>query len=285
MTGILLSLIPLFTWGIGDYVASRLSKHHPVVVNFGWSIVFLSYALVLTVLFGYELPSLNIMLAHIFAAIMLNGGFMIMLKAFSTGAVGVVSPIANAYGVITALGSLVILDVKISGIGWLAIGIITAGIAMLSYKKGASSHPQRISTQTIVYSVVALVMFGIGFMMFDVATQSQEWHQGFIVFSQASVFVSGIIFLLFTRSNRLNAVKSILTRKLLYIGALTSGSGTVAIFAAIQSVGNATIPAVVSAASPLVTSFLAFSLDKEQLSILQRAGAVVVVAGIMLLSL
>ena len=65
MTGILLSLIPLFTWGIGDYVASRLSKHHPVVVNFGWSIVFLSYALVLTVLFGYELPSLNTMLAHI----------------------------------------------------------------------------------------------------------------------------------------------------------------------------------------------------------------------------
>jgi drug/metabolite transporter (DMT)-like permease len=60
--------------------------------------------------------------------------------------------------------------------------------------------------------------------------------------------------------------------------------GAVAIYIGSNRSGSVVIPTVLSAGGPLVASIWAAIFDKEKIGVLKRAGAVIVVAGIIILN-
>ncbi len=283
MFGVLLSLIPLFAWGVSDFVSSRLSKYHPAAVNLLYTIGGFVVALGLMLIFGpprFELANFGV---HLCAALILNAGFAMFLKAFSHGAVGVVSVIANAYAVFTVTFSVLFLGVHMTLLSWVAVAIVMLGLTILTYKKD-EHHTDEQFKKYIIFSFLAMLLFGIGFLLFDVAS-NQQWHGTYILYQCANILVAPVLFLLWTRRSATLEIKKASSDKLVYIGALAASVGSIGLFAAIQVVGNASFPSVFSAAAPLVTSILAFYFNKEHLQLRHRIGAVIIVVGIMLLSL
>jgi len=177
MTGVLLSLIPLFAWGISDFSASKLSKLHPVVINLTFSMVSLVHTSVVVLIFGLPDVSVEILLPHLAASTILSIAFILFVRAYSTGAVGVVTPIGNSYAVVTALVSAAFLGVVIAPVGWFAMFVVVAGIGLLTYKKdGKRSHTD--FKNSVILSLLAMTLFGVGFTFFGIAS-TQNWHNDF----------------------------------------------------------------------------------------------------------
>lgn len=283
MTGVLLSLIPLFTWGAGDYIASKYSKGTNSLsvsmffglVGFSFSMLFLSF---------YPKPTLyfDSLLFAFAASVFINIGFLSMLKGFASGPIGIVAPIANAYAVITAAISVVIFKKPLLASELVAIMIVIAGISLISYIKPKKKVAYNFRT-TIMWSIIALFSFGIGFVFFDKAS-TQEWYKNMVIFQAVNIITIFSIWFIFQKKNKLRDISSLSNKKLMYIGGAAGAGGMIAINAALKYVDNIAIPAAVAAAAPMVTAILAYIFDKEHLTIVQRAAAVMIVVGIVILS-
>jgi drug/metabolite transporter (DMT)-like permease len=206
-----------------------------------------------------------------------------MVKAFSVGATGVVAPIANSYAVLTALISVIFLDSVLTLTGALAIVVIIGGIALLTYKKDPN-HNKRDFERSVRYSLLALLLFGVGFALFDVAS-TQEWYQNNLLFQLVGIFVASTLFVIATKAKSIDVIKGTVKTPLLYVGSIIGGMGAVGLFLAIAQADNVAIPAAVGAAAPLMTAFLAYKFDGEHLTGLQRFASVIIVLGIIMLSI
>lgn len=284
MLGILFSLIPLVGWGTADYIASKFSKKlDPVTINLFYSIIPLIISVSVCSFLGFPEVTAFALLKYLVISFALTGGFLSMIKAFSVGATGVVAPIANAYAVLTAILSVTILGEEMKLSGALAILIIIVGMTLLTYKKDPN-HNKKDFQLSVKFSVLALLLFGVGFAMFDIAS-TQEWYQNNMLFQISSNFVAISLYSLWIKKDRIKKLKQALKLPLLHLGAVFGGLGAAGLFLAIDNVDNVAIPAVVAAAAPLMTAFLAYKFDKEHLTILQRFATVVIVSGIILLSI
>lgn len=284
MLGILFSLIPLVGWGTADYIASKFSKKlDPATINLFFSVGSLIISLLVCSLLGFPEFTASALLKYLVISLALTGGFLSMVKAFSIGATGVVAPIANAYAVLTAIISVAILGEEIKLSGAIAIIVIIAGLTLLTYKKDPN-HNKKDFELSVKFSVLALVLFGVGFAMFDVAS-TQEWYQNNMLFQLVTVFVAISIYSLWLKKDRVVKLKQAAKIPLLHLGAVFGGLGAAGLFLAIDNVDNIAIPAVVAAAAPLMTAFLAYKFDKEHLTIIQRFATIVIVSGIVLLSI
>lgn len=287
MLPIIVSLTPLFAWGISDYTASRLSaKENPGAINLSFSLGSIVTALILMAYFGVPEFTVPIVLRHLASVIIVNLAFLVFLKAFSYGFVGIVAVISNAYALVTVLGSALFLGVSINERQWVAMTAVLFGIGLLSYVRNPKSHPDSHKLlMSILLSLLAMVGFGLGFMMFDIAA-TQEWHANFIVMQSMNLLVGPLILLYFTgwkKAEAIKAMKSVARHKVIYIGAVIASLGTIGLYGGIELTGNAAIPTVFAAGGPLVTALLAYYFDKERMSLRKWAGAIVVVAGIIAL--
>ncbi len=283
MTGILLSLLPMIGWGVGDYVSSRLSKkYHPALINLGMSLIGIFLTVVVCVY--YEFPEFTFAGLWRFwlVSMFISVAYLSMIKAFSRGATGVVAPVANSYVLLTALLSALLLGKTLSMLGYVAIVVIVLGIALLTYKKDPN-HNKEDFQYSVKYSLTALVFFGIGFVLFDVAS-TQEWYQNNMFFQLVGAANAILIYMLWVRKDRAANIRKIAKEPILYVGSFIATAGTIGLFAAIAKVDNVSIPAAIAAAAPLVTALLAYWFDKEHLTLLQRLSTGVIVGGIILLS-
>lgn len=282
--GVLLSLIPLFSWGISDYGAAKMSKHHPVAVSACTSLLGTSWALALIAWKG--LPSIGAkeLAFAIGAAVFINLAFILLVKAYSVGAVGVVTPIANSYAVVVALLSMIISKTVLPLQSWVAMVIVIGGLALLTHKKD-EAHSKKAFDSSVYFSLLAFLFFGIGFFFFDLGS-SQAWYHNFSLFQLVNLpFAWLLVAFAGPKENKLSRIRSIFRSKWLYAPGFIGTFGAVALFLAIEKLDGATIPAAIGAGSPLVTSLIAFYFDNEKLSAIQRGGAVLAVFGIVLLSL
>ena len=132
-------------------------------------------------IFGFDDVTYKILVLHFTAAIVLNYAIIMLLKDFSVGAVCVVAPVANAYAIVTVIGSVIFLNLSLTLTSWLAVLITIVGITLLTYKKDGLRSVKDFK-KSIVFSVASMIAYGMGFVLFDLAIADQRWHQGFIVF-------------------------------------------------------------------------------------------------------
>lgn len=282
MFGIILSFLPLIGWGISDYVSSVLSKkYHPAAINLTFFIVTGIPVLTICALMGLPEISLRIILGFTVVELILTAGFMTMVKAFSTGATGVVAPIANAYAVITLIIAVLFLNVSVSLLQVMVVLMIVFGIGLLSYTKASVSTKRRHEGE--ILAVVAMILFGVGFAGFDIIS-TQEWYQNTFLFQVIGTVMAIIIYIVQVKKDRIKNLKNICSNKIAISGALMASVGTIGLFAAIENTVNIAIPATIAAASPLVTAVLARRFEHEKLHTYQYVGMFVVVGGIVALS-
>ena len=224
------------------------------------------------------------LLQHAVSVILVNGAFLLFLKAFSYGQIGIVAVIANSYALVTVLGSALFLGVDITSQQWLAMAVVLFGIGLLSYVRDPKNHPDGHKIiMSVIFSLLAMVGFGLGFMMFDVAS-TQEWHANFVVMQTMNIIAGPAILLVWTRGKGvLAAIRSVANYKVIWFGSVIASIGTLGLYGGIELTGNAAIPALFATGGPLVTSLLAFYFDKERMPLRKWAGALIVVAGIIAL--
>jgi drug/metabolite transporter (DMT)-like permease len=282
MIGILFSLVPLVGWGIGDYISSKLSKgYHPAVINLSLSLVAGVPLIIIALFFGVPEFSFKSVTLFLGVSVLISAGFISMVKAFSYGATGVVSPIANAYAVVTLLIAVVFLGVETSVIQIISVFTVVGGISLLSYEK---SQGKKLKLHnSVVYAILALLFFGLGFAGFDIAA-TQEWYQNIILFEISMTIIAACIVVFWLKGDSVRQMKKVFKSKNTYYGGLLGATGSLGLFLAIANVENIAVPAAIAAASPLVTVALARRYDKEHLNFHQYVGAVVVVIGIAMLS-
>lgn len=282
MIGILFSLFPLIGWGASDYVSSVLSKkYHPALINLAFFVITSLPVLILCTILGLPEFSVSIIIGFAVVELLLTFGFMTMVKAFSTGATGVVAPIANAYAVITLILAVVFLGASITVNQVIIVLIIVFGIGLLSYTKDSVSVKKRHRGE--ILAIISMVLFGFGFAGFDIIA-TQEWYQNLLLFQIVGSVMAIIIYIIQVKKERVAHLISICTNKIALTGALLASTGTVGLFIAINNTANIAIPATIAAASPLVTSLLAASFEKEKLHLHQYVGMLFVIGGIVALS-
>lgn len=284
MQGVLFSLVPLVSWGVGDFFASKLSKR---VNNFALSL-FLSivgWFVVTPIVFYYGFPAVTLgQVGYFFlGSVFVNGGFLLMLRGFNNGPTGLVAPIANAYAIVTALVAALFFGDSIGLTKVAGILLVVMGISAVSYSKPAPGEFKNRSV-ALISALFALASFGLGFAFFGEAATG-EWYENSFIFQTINVFVGLGILLIFTRKNRVLEFKKAATYKIAYACGALGSIGAAGLFLALDSIDAVAIPAAIAAAAPLVTALMAYIFDREHLTLFQRLATVVIVAGIITLSL
>lgn len=284
MTGIVFSLFPLVFWGMSDYVSSRLSKGlHPAAINFFFASAILPPTVLFCSFFGFPTITLASLRDFCFASLLLTGWYVSMLLAFRRGLAGVVAPIANAYAVVTLFIAVFFLDEATSVLQVSAVFLVVLGIFMLSYKKKLKGQKFKANS-SILFALLAMTLFGIGFAAFDVVAKG-EWFENAIQFQFAGFIVALALSLAWDRRGIIKNTVAVFKLRLAYLGAIVASTGTIGLFIALENTDNVAIPATIAAASPLVTVALARHYDNEKLLPRQYIAAVVIVLGIVLLGL
>ena len=129
----LLSLLPMFGWGINNVLVGRLGRRvgflkTAVSVQLLAWVVFLGWWLVRGDAFG-EIKWSTFMLLGLLAA----GNYGLMLKALASGQAGVVTAIVAASSLVTATLGIAFLGESVSSFKVISVGVIFLGLVGVSF--------------------------------------------------------------------------------------------------------------------------------------------------------
>jgi drug/metabolite transporter (DMT)-like permease len=286
LTITLLSIATLFAWGLSDYLAGRSGKQmNHYVANFLFQGVGLVLLAPFVMYYGLSVSSLGDVLVMIVSAGLLTLAFAYFIRAMAEGPAGVAAPIANSYSAVTLVLSLLFFNVMLSGKAIAALVLVIFGAVLLSSDKQLF-RGKWLHLKTVKLALVPLAAWGVGFALLNLVVENNDWHETLFVVTAAMAAFAAVAMLLVApkKDREFKAVFSLKHKTPLIAGTIGI-AGAVAFFSAGDLAGNFVVPAVLASVSPLVTSYLAFLFDKERLSLLNRLGAVLAVAGIALLNL
>jgi drug/metabolite transporter (DMT)-like permease len=272
-------------WGTSDWLSARGAKKlSPIQVNFAGQIAGIFVAAAILLFSGLQLPTAVQIGRIVVGDSLIITAYIIFVKALAAGAVGIIVPIGNSYPLITVLLSITLLNQHFSRLQFLAMFCVVLGAAVLAYEKNHRNLPLRKLHKDTTLAVIAAIIWGVAFFVLNPLVDKLRW-QDLTIISQISATSYGIITLaLFNRRKVLAAARRSLTSRASFVAGGIGTLGIAIFYLGSNHVGNVLIPAVLSSISPLVASFLGAVVDQERLGTLKRVGAVIVVAGIVLLN-
>ncbi|MFT4532484.1 MAG: drug/metabolite transporter (DMT)-like permease [Candidatus Saccharimonadales bacterium] len=284
MLYVIASLLPFLGYGIFDFASSKLSKERdPSAISLVFSLTHFFVALSIALVFGLPEVTLVGLGKFFLAGLTVSSGFLILIHAFKLGAAGIVAPIANSYAIITLLISVAFLSEQPSILQITGTAVVVGGIIVLSRSIDPVSKKSDKNNAAIL-AVIAMILFGLGFALFDYAAD-QAWYQNVVLFELAGTVISFLMFLFFVRKNRLRSVVELARSRYLLIGTIGGVLGNIGVFVSLERLGSVSVPAAIGSASPLVTAYLAFVVDKERLSLIKRIASIVVIVGVAMITL
>lgn len=278
--------IALALWGTSDWLAGRLSKRYGAFeANFALQLPGVVIMLVVMLLSRQHLPPVDRTLIIILAGISFTAAYLCFLKALSRGHVGIVVPLANTFPIITILLSLIFLQSIFSSLQYLSMAIIIAGVVVLAFEKRDKSIPLRILHRETFFALGAAGLWGLGNFIQNIVIGDEPWQVIYGIIN-ITMGVTALILLASTSGKGLVAkVKIAFTNKLGLIAGCITTSGSFGFYIGADKVKSVLIPSAIASAAPLMASFLGAIVDKEKLTLIKRAGAVLVVAGIIMLNI
>lgn len=280
----LLSVLSLVLFAVSDYAIGRSGRSlNPHIVNF--MIQAMSFVTVVPILawFGVSMPFMDALVCFVIG-IAFGFGFYYYVTAMARGPMGVAAPIVNAYAVVTLVMGLLFFGVRLSTQAIVALALVAAGAVLLTFSKDLLKGKMLHSTTTRL-AVISMLIQGVSFAFLTPSIERNEWYE-VLFFMSLGTFVTTTVIMLNRFHKKRSELRVLFTNKIMVAlaGGLMTGLGAVALFSAGGLGKNIILPGVLSAASPLVTSIIAYYLDGERLSLINRAGAVVIVMGMVLLN-
>lgn len=285
---IIYSIAAALFWGVWGVIAKLISEDVNPFANHVLFTIGMLFTLPLVLKkIRKEKPNRKGIVWGIISGIFAVMGNVAVFQAFSSGGLAaIVIPLTNLYPLVTIGIALLIFKEKLNWINGIGILIAIPAVIMLSGQMLLFDNPavfiQQIGLNSwLVFSLVALVFWGVFSAAQKVTTNyiSAEWaYAAFIV---SSVFIS-LVFI------GLGKVNFDFTRKTLLLGSVAgmlNGLGVLCSFAAYKAEGKASqVTTIAGALQPVFTIVLAIIFLSESIKYLELIGIVLAIVAALALS-
>jgi len=274
----------LLFWGLGDYFAGKSGQEaDEYLTNFVLQLVVAVILFPIVLWNGFSFAFDTAMAVMLLVSLLFTVAFISYIKAMSAGSFGVTVPIANSYALVTLLIGVIFFEFALTFWQIVVLVIIVAGIIALGFDR-TTFRPGNIQKTSVTLALVTMLSWGVAFALIDTVVTDMPCHHLLFLLPPFMTIFTLIAHVVARRKVPQLSDLKYSNIKYAYQSGLLNAVGFIAFFAASEYVGSVIIAAVIAAASPLVTSALAHFFDGEVLSYYKRIGAVVVVAGVMLLN-
>ena len=276
MNGLLLALGASLAWGVADFVGPWQGRTLGALRVLIWAQVSGLTAVALVVLGRGEAPDGAAVLFAIPAAISGTLGLYAYYRGMAIGAMAVVAPIAGASAIVPVVFGILTGDrprpIQYAGIGCALVGIT---LASLEHQEGGS----RRMAAGVGLALLAAIGFGFYFPPMHAAGKADPFWAS-LIFRLVSTLVMLAAIAVRRPALRLDGWK---LGVVLGVG-LGDTLGNVLFAAAASQGGLESLTSVLASLYPVVTVMLAAVVLHERIARVQRLGAALALAGIVLIS-
>jgi drug/metabolite transporter (DMT)-like permease len=260
-------------WGTADFLAGRASRRHPtaLVALVGQAAGLLVLAAILAVrgADGAAVP------AGAAAGVFGVAGVLSFYGALAAGPMSIVAPIGATSAIVPLIAGVVDGD-RPGVLQWLGVALALAGVVLASTEAGVDPGDRARARRGVRLAVLAALMIGLTLVFLGKAAD-HDALTGVATARLVAVPVIGAVVLRARAGAPLRALPG-----LAVIGLLDTAANTA--FALATTAGLLSLVAVLGGLFPVVTVALAYLVLHERLEPLQRAGVVLALAGIPLIS-
>ena len=283
---IISGLFSMMSWGFADFFAKKTVDKIDDLRTLFWSQIFGMIPVFVYWFFNFELPIFTFQIIFYLITLSFFGTFGILLfyRGLSKGKASVIAPVYSSYAAFAVLVSFLIFHEIIIGLTWLGLGIIFIGIILASFdyrKLKDVDFKIKDLSKGVPETLIAAVIIGLYFPLWDKFLVGQGW----IVFNLLTNIIICLTILTISLSKRstLKFEDKKLWKWLFLIGFFTSG-GFLCLVWGFNSTSFTSIISVLSAASPILVLILARIFLKEKLSLTQKLGVALLLAGLVVIS-
>jgi drug/metabolite transporter (DMT)-like permease len=275
LTPLLLALGASLAWGVSDFVGPLIARTAGTLRVLFWAQIGGVLAIALAVAIRGHGPAGWGVLFAIVAAIGGMLGLFAYYRGIQHGTISVVAPIAGVSAIVPVIFGIATGD---SPSAWQLTGIACAllGVALASIERHEGS--QRIAAGAGL-ALLAAAGFGFYFPWMHAAGKVDFWWASLVFRSVALLLVVAVV-------AQQHVPLKLGKRDLAIVFAVGVGDtiGNV-LFAASSGHGLISLTSVLASLYPVVTVLLAASVLRENVAPLQKAGIVLTLAGVVLISL
>jgi drug/metabolite transporter (DMT)-like permease len=280
MAAIALGLLSSVLWGLSDYLGGLKSRSFPVPVVL--AMMYLSSLLVMLAFIaarGEGPPPAENVLAALGAGLVGIAGLSAFYRALAIGTMSIVAPIASTGVALPVMVGLIGGD-RPGPVRSVGLALAVVGIVLASREDDAGAADVRQQRLSIVLAIVAGLGFGSYFVLAEYGSSGDvAWA---LLLSRTSAFpiVAAIALVALRRGGARPAGRALAV--LAGIGLLDLGAN--ALYNQASTMGELSSVAVASSLYPVTTVFLAALLLGERIQGVQRAGVIVALAGVVMIS-
>jgi drug/metabolite transporter (DMT)-like permease len=274
LTPLLLALGASLAWGISDFVGPLVGRTLGTLRVLFWAQIGGLLAIGLAVAIRGQGPAGWAVLFAILASIGGMLGLFAYYRGIEQGAISVVAPIAGVSAIVPVIFGIATGDSP-SALQLMGVACALLGVALASIEHHEGS---RRFAAGAGLALLAAAGFGFYFPWMHAAGKVDFWWASLVFRSTAVVLLAAIV-----AARRTNLRMS---RRNLAIAAAVGIGDTLGnvFFAASSSHGLISLTAVLASLYPVVTVLLAASVLHEKVAPMQKAGIVLTLAGVVLIS-
>jgi drug/metabolite transporter (DMT)-like permease len=200
-------------------------------------------------------------------------GVVTFYRALALGTMSIVAPIVATCAVVPVIAGVLVDGERPGTLQWVGIVAALTGVALASLEPGGTAEDVRRALQL---ALIAALTIGLSLVFLDQAAE----HDALTGVGAARLVAAPVLALLVAHARARAPVRTL--PQLAAIGLLDTGANT--LFAVATTGGLLSLVAVLGGLFPVVTVALAYFLLHERLQPLQRAGVILALAGIPLIS-
>jgi uncharacterized membrane protein len=207
------------------------------------------------------------------------GGYLALYRGLESGHIGLVSAISASYGGIIALLSVLLLGERLTVAAAVGITLTVAGVVLASGRAGSATR-ETARAAGIAFGLIAALCYGVGGFLLGRYARDFAWLVPVIVArAGAMVFLLGLM---------ATPLRRFPTRRIgpgvaWAVGAGLADAAGLVFFIRGDQVGLMAITGAVSSAYPIIPLIGGLVLLRERMARLQAGGAVLILAGLVLL--
>lgn len=277
-------LLALLFWGLSDYFTGKSGQEADAyLTNLVVQLMGVIFLLPIVLWYGLSISISTSLIVVVVTSLLFTIAYIFFIKSLASGPFGVAAPLANSYAFITLLLGFLFLQFQVSALQLFALVIIIVGVIALAVDRATLDY-KNFRGSTIYFAAITALLWGSAFALIETVIDEFAWYE---LLFMISVLITTLSFLFYVViRKRIPIWNDIRYKSMKYAwhsGVLLS-LGAIAFFVAAERSGSVVIPAVIASASPLITSFMAYWRDEEELPLYKRVGAIIIILGLIALN-
>lgn len=279
--GILFGLLSMAGFGVGNYLAQKVSRSIGPRSTIFFREIFIAVILGVLLFFTRVTFSWQYIIITLGLAFIGYLGIMAFYVALHRGKAGVIAPISNASLLITVLLSVLVLGESLTTLRLAAIGVILVGLVLIALNFHDLRRSEFLDVSSgVPHAIAACIIWGVLFFIYTYPVQALGATLTAWTLELGILLFAGIHFLISPGEFHLPSQKTTYTALglavLIAIGSVFYNYGI--------ALGSVSIVAALSMSNPAVTALLGALVSKERLRPTQYIALVLIIAGIVALA-